>query len=159
MSIQCWPNNRSMLFCGLGRPVITSETGNWYVFQSLGWCFVFEIIMKWDGREPHIVRCHHGSGGIHKAVSLLRLSSEKKWVAPRTSLIGRPSRGYSVSPPCHLTNACRVIKDCLVTFCRAREKTAVLHTRAALDNIRSHESTIVYVILIRSIVFVFCFLP
>ena len=41
-----------MLWYGLGRPVITSEIGNWSVFVLFGWQFVFGIIMKWDGREP-----------------------------------------------------------------------------------------------------------
>ena len=65
-----------VLWYGLGRPVITSEIGNWSVFVFLGWCFVFGIIMKRDWREPHIVRCHHGSGGINKAASLSTTSSE-----------------------------------------------------------------------------------
>ena len=63
----------SLLSYGLGRPVINSEIGQWSVFVLFGWRFVFGIIMNWDGREPHIVRCHHSSGGINKAVSLLRL--------------------------------------------------------------------------------------
>ena len=62
-----------LLWYGLGRPVITSEIGNWSVFVLFGWHFVLGIIMKWDGWEPHIVRRHHGSGEIIKAVSLLRL--------------------------------------------------------------------------------------
>ena len=41
-----------LLWYGLGRPVITSEIGNWSVFVLLGWRFVFGIIMKRDGREP-----------------------------------------------------------------------------------------------------------
>ena len=41
-----------MLWYGLGRPVITSEIGNWSVFVLLGWRFVFGIIIKKDGREP-----------------------------------------------------------------------------------------------------------
>ena len=90
-----------MLWYGLGRPVITSEIGNWSVFVLLGWRFVFRIIMKWDGREPHIVRCHHDSGN-NKAGSLLRIL-KPKWVLARTTKIGRPPRGYSVPPPSHLT--------------------------------------------------------
>ena len=35
-----------VLWYGLGRPVITPETGNWSVFVLLGWRFVFGIIMK-----------------------------------------------------------------------------------------------------------------
>ena len=65
-------NSSNVLWYGLGRPVITSEIGNWSVFVLLGWRFVFGIIMKWDGREPHIVRCHHDSGN-NKDASLLRL--------------------------------------------------------------------------------------
>ena len=42
----------TMLWYGLGRPVITSEIGNRSVFVLLGWCFVFGIIIKIDGREP-----------------------------------------------------------------------------------------------------------
>ena len=42
-----------LLWYGLGRPVITSEIGNWSVFVLLGWRFVFGIIIKRDGREPH----------------------------------------------------------------------------------------------------------
>ena len=41
-----------LLWYGLGRPLITSEIGNWSVFVILGWRFVFGIIMKRDGREP-----------------------------------------------------------------------------------------------------------
>ena len=37
---------RLMLWYGLGRPVITSEIGNWSVFVLLAWRFVFGIIMK-----------------------------------------------------------------------------------------------------------------
>ena len=55
---------------GLGRPIITPKIDNCPVFVLLGWRFVFWIIMKWGGREPHIVRCHHGSCGINKAASL-----------------------------------------------------------------------------------------
>ena len=35
-----------VLWYGLGRPVITSEIGNWSVFVLFGWYFVFGIIMK-----------------------------------------------------------------------------------------------------------------
>ena len=35
-----------VLWYGLGRSVITSKIGNWSVFVSLGWRFVFGIIMK-----------------------------------------------------------------------------------------------------------------
>ena len=35
-----------VLMYGLGRPVITSEIGNWSVFVVLGWRFIFGIIMK-----------------------------------------------------------------------------------------------------------------
>ena len=31
---------------GLGRPVITSKIGTWFVFILFGWCFVFGMIMK-----------------------------------------------------------------------------------------------------------------
>ena len=70
-----------MLWYGLGRPVITSEIGNWFVFVLLGWRFVFGIIMKRDGREPTssdvittlgIIKLFHDSGN-NEAVSLLRL--------------------------------------------------------------------------------------
>ena len=60
-----------MLWYGLGRPVITSEIGNWSVFVLLGWRFVFGIMMKREARA-HMVRCHHDSGN-NKAASLLRL--------------------------------------------------------------------------------------
>ena len=36
----------ALLWYGLGRPVITSEIGNWSVFVLFGWYFVFGIIMK-----------------------------------------------------------------------------------------------------------------
>ena len=65
-----------VLWYGLGRPVITSEIGNWSVFVLLGWRFVFGIIIKRDGREPRIIRCHHDSGS-NKAASLLRLLRSK----------------------------------------------------------------------------------
>ena len=58
-----------LLWYGLGRPVITSEIGNWSVFVLLGWRFVFGIIIKRGGREHHIVRCHHDSGN-NKTVSV-----------------------------------------------------------------------------------------
>ena len=35
-----------VLWYGLGRPVITSEIGNWSVFVLLGWRFVFGIIIE-----------------------------------------------------------------------------------------------------------------
>ena len=35
-----------VLWYGLGRPVITSEIGNWSVFVLLGWRFLFGIVMK-----------------------------------------------------------------------------------------------------------------
>ena len=66
----------TVLWYALGRPVITSEIGNWSVFVLLGWRFVFGIIIKRDGREPSIVRCNHDSGN-KKAVSLLRLLRSK----------------------------------------------------------------------------------
>ena len=56
--------------------VITSEIGNWSVFVLLGWHFVFGIIIKRDGRESRIVRCHHDSGN-NKAASILRLLRSK----------------------------------------------------------------------------------
>ena len=34
-----------MLWYGLGRPVVTSEIGNWSVFVVFGCRFVFGIIM------------------------------------------------------------------------------------------------------------------
>ena len=40
--------------------------------------------------------------GITKLL-LSYIWGSRKWAAPRTSLIGRPARGYSVSPPTHLT--------------------------------------------------------
>ena len=43
-----------MLRYGLGRPVITPTIGNWSVFVSFGWRFVFGIIMKRDRRELHV---------------------------------------------------------------------------------------------------------
>ena len=64
------------LWYGLGRPVITSEIGNWSVFVLLGWRFEFGIIIKRDGLEPRIVRCNHDSGN-NKAASLLRLQRSK----------------------------------------------------------------------------------
>ena len=48
-----WPGFCFVLWYGLGRPVITSEIGNWSVFVLLGWRFVFGIIIKRAGREPH----------------------------------------------------------------------------------------------------------
>ena len=66
-----------VLWYGLRRPVITSEIyGNWSVFVLLGWRFVFGIIIKRDGREPHIVGCHHDSWN-NKAASLLRFLRSK----------------------------------------------------------------------------------
>ena len=70
------------LWYGLGRPVITSEIGNWSVFVLLGWRFVFGIIMKWDGRELHVVRRHHDSGN-NKADSLLLRLLRSKWVVAK----------------------------------------------------------------------------
>ena len=35
-----------MLWYGLGRPVVTSEIGNWSVFRLLGRRFVFGIVIK-----------------------------------------------------------------------------------------------------------------
>ena len=67
---------RYLLWYGLGRPVITSDIGNWSVFILLGWRFVFGIINKIDLREPHIVRYHHDSEN-NKAASLLRLLRSK----------------------------------------------------------------------------------
>ena len=61
-----------VLWYGLGRPIITSEIGNWSVFALLGRRFVFGIMMKRNGREPHIVKCQHASGNI-EAASLLYL--------------------------------------------------------------------------------------
>ena len=55
--------------------------------------------MRWEGQEPFSLRCHHDSGN-NKAAPLLLLSFAK--VTPSTCLIGRPARGYSVSPPVHL---------------------------------------------------------
>ena len=65
-----------VLWYGLGRPVVTSEIGNWSVFVLLGWRFVFGIIIKRDGLEPRIVRCRHDSVN-NKAASLLRLPRSK----------------------------------------------------------------------------------
>ena len=65
-----------LLWYGLARSVVTSEIGNWSVFVSVGWRFVFGIIIKRDGREPRIVGCHHDSG-INKAASLRRLRGLK----------------------------------------------------------------------------------
>ena len=44
--------------------------------------------MKWDGWEPHIVRCHPGSGGLIKLLLyLLRLrGSQRKWVITKDYL-------------------------------------------------------------------------
>ena len=55
-----------MLWYGLGRPVSTSEIGNWSVFVFLGWHFVFEIIIKRDGREPT-------SSGAIKTLGMVKL--------------------------------------------------------------------------------------
>ena len=44
-----------VLWYGLGRPVISSEIGNWSVFVLLGWRFVLGNIIKRHGREPRIV--------------------------------------------------------------------------------------------------------
>ena len=41
-----------MLWYGLGRPVITSDIGNWSVFILLGWRFVFGIITKETDESP-----------------------------------------------------------------------------------------------------------
>ena len=41
-----------MLWYGLGRPVITSDIGNWSVFILLGWRFVFGIIIKETRESP-----------------------------------------------------------------------------------------------------------
>ena len=78
-----------MLWCGLGRPVITSEIGYWSVFVFLGWRFVFGIIMKRDGREPT-------SSDAMTTLGIIKLFLSYE--------IGRPARGYSLSPPGHLTN-------------------------------------------------------
>ena len=52
-------------------PVITPNIGNLSVFVLFGWRFVFGIVTN-----PHIVRCHHGSG-INEAASRLRLRLNK----------------------------------------------------------------------------------
>ena len=41
-----------MLWYGLGRPVLTSEIGNWSVLVKLGWRFVFGIIMSEMSESP-----------------------------------------------------------------------------------------------------------
>ena len=65
--------------------------------------------MKCDGRERPHSACHHGSGGVNKYVSLLRLLEDlRKRGTPRISLISRPARGKSVSPPCDLTSVFQV---------------------------------------------------
>ena len=65
-----------VLWYGLGRPVITPPKGNWSVFVLFGGRFVFGTILRWDGREPALVRCHHDSGNV-KAASLLLLRFKK----------------------------------------------------------------------------------
>ena len=77
------------------------KIGNWSVFVSLGWRLVYGIIMRWGGRERFPSRCHHDSG-IYWSCFSPTLWASRHWVTPRTCLIGRPARGYSVSPPSHL---------------------------------------------------------
>ena len=43
----------------------------------------------------------------------------RKWVAPRTSLIGRPARGSSVSPPSHLTISYMANKTLILCYVSA----------------------------------------
>ena len=78
-----------VLWYGLRRPVITSEIGNWSVFVVLGWRLLFGIIMKRDGREPT-------SSDAMTTLGIIKLFLSYE--------IGRPARGYSLSPPGHLTN-------------------------------------------------------
>ena len=49
-----------MAWHDLGRPVMTSKMGNWYVFVLFGRCFVFGIIMM-TGASPLTARCYHDS--------------------------------------------------------------------------------------------------
>ena len=81
------PNFPYFCMCGSsGRASVTVlpwkagnylKIGNWSVFVSFGWRFVFGIIMRRDGREePAPFRCHHDSGN-NKAASLLLLSPVK----------------------------------------------------------------------------------
>ena len=51
----------------------------------------------------------------------------RKWVTPRRYLIGRPGRGYSVSPPSHLTDAPKMKKK------KRRERESSFLLRASLD--------------------------
>ena len=64
-----------VLWYGLGRPVITSEIGNWSVFVLLGWRLYSGLSYEETG-ESRIVRCHHDSGN-NKAAPLLRLLISK----------------------------------------------------------------------------------
>ena len=52
------------------------KIGNGSVFVLFGWRFVFEKIMRWEGREPFSSRCHNASG-INKAAALLLASFAK----------------------------------------------------------------------------------
>ena len=66
----------SVLWYGLGRPVITSESGNGSVFVLFGWRFIFGIIMRGEALSPFHPACHRDSG-ISKSASLLLLSCAK----------------------------------------------------------------------------------
>lgn len=55
-----------LLWYGLRRLVITSNVRQLVVFILIGWRLVFGIIINRDGRDPHTLRCHHGSDGIIK---------------------------------------------------------------------------------------------
>ena len=37
------------------------KVGNWSVFVLFGGCFVFGIIMRWEGQEPFSFRRHNES--------------------------------------------------------------------------------------------------
>ena len=68
------------------------KIGNWSVSVLLGWRFVFGIIMKCDGREPHIVRYHHDSRN-NKAASLLRLMRLNKLSSTKDYLNTQTCKG------------------------------------------------------------------
>ena len=98
------PHQSALLWrYGLGRPVITSKIGHWSIFVLLGWRCVFGIIMKWDGREPHVSDAITTPGIIKLLLSYVFWGS--KWVIAKDSHNRQTCKGtYSVSPPCHLTN-------------------------------------------------------
>ena len=88
-----------VLWHGLGRPGITSKIGNCSAFVLFGWRFVFIRANHEMGRTRALLFLMPSRLWEITKLLLSYLWASRKWVAPRTYLIGRSARGYSVSPP------------------------------------------------------------